>query len=248
MDFDEGKFIRNKYLRWYAAITAAADINGYTEKHHIVPRSMGGGNDSSNLVALSPRKHFLAHWILTKCTLGAYRRKMLNALNCMRWSKGRKLSAWQYQVARNAASERMRNVRRPDDVKARISASHIGLRHPPDVIEKIAFKKRGQKSSLETRKKVSASLIGNTRCVGNKATDETKQLMSVAHLSSDKPQSNNVIGLKGVHFHKQAKKWRSTIVINKQKTDLGLFDCPAAARIAYIIAVDMRLSSLSNEA
>ena len=36
------------------------------EKHHIVPRCMGGSNDSDNLCNLTPREHFIAHQLLTK--------------------------------------------------------------------------------------------------------------------------------------------------------------------------------------
>jgi hypothetical protein len=38
----------------------------YTEKHHIVPRCLGGSDDPSNLVCLTPEEHYLAHQILTK--------------------------------------------------------------------------------------------------------------------------------------------------------------------------------------
>ena len=34
------------------------------EIHHILPRSMGGSDDSENLVALTPREHFIAHKLL----------------------------------------------------------------------------------------------------------------------------------------------------------------------------------------
>jgi hypothetical protein len=33
-------------------------------KHHIIPKSMGGSNESSNLVYLTAREHFIAHWLL----------------------------------------------------------------------------------------------------------------------------------------------------------------------------------------
>lgn len=39
---------------------------GYTEEHHIIPKSLGGGNNSSNLVRLSAREHFICHLLLTK--------------------------------------------------------------------------------------------------------------------------------------------------------------------------------------
>lgn len=38
----------------------------YTEKHHIVPKCLGGGNEKSNLSVLTAREHFLVHYILTR--------------------------------------------------------------------------------------------------------------------------------------------------------------------------------------
>ena len=38
----------------------------YYEKHHIIPKSIGGTNDISNLVYLTAREHFIAHWLLFK--------------------------------------------------------------------------------------------------------------------------------------------------------------------------------------
>ena len=41
-------------------------LENYTERHHIVPRCMGGTDDSINLVDLTPEEHFLAHQLLVK--------------------------------------------------------------------------------------------------------------------------------------------------------------------------------------
>jgi hypothetical protein len=38
----------------------------YYEKHHIVPRCLGGSNEKQNLVLLTAKEHFLAHRILYK--------------------------------------------------------------------------------------------------------------------------------------------------------------------------------------
>ena len=38
----------------------------YYERHHIIPRCMGGTNDKFNLVLLTGREHFLAHQLLVK--------------------------------------------------------------------------------------------------------------------------------------------------------------------------------------
>jgi len=36
----------------------------YTERHHIIPKSEGGSDDESNIIKLTAREHFLAHWLL----------------------------------------------------------------------------------------------------------------------------------------------------------------------------------------
>lgn len=38
----------------------------YYERHHIIPRSLGGSNSSENLIKLTAREHFLAHWLLKR--------------------------------------------------------------------------------------------------------------------------------------------------------------------------------------
>lgn len=40
--------------------------NGYTEKHHIIPRSLGGTDEQDNLVDLTAREHFICHYLLAK--------------------------------------------------------------------------------------------------------------------------------------------------------------------------------------
>ena len=40
--------------------------NGYTEEHHIIPKSCGGSDNKNNLVSLSAREHFICHLLLTK--------------------------------------------------------------------------------------------------------------------------------------------------------------------------------------
>ena len=38
----------------------------YFEIHHIIPKCLGGTNDQTNLVLLTPEEHFIAHLLLTK--------------------------------------------------------------------------------------------------------------------------------------------------------------------------------------
>lgn len=59
-------------------------FDGYTEKHHIIPRCLGGSNDKKNLVELTAREHFICHLLLTKIYKGTNKQsKMINAFMMM---------------------------------------------------------------------------------------------------------------------------------------------------------------------
>ena len=38
-------------------------LTEYKENHHIIPRCMGGKDDSDNLVDLTPEEHYVCHFI-----------------------------------------------------------------------------------------------------------------------------------------------------------------------------------------
>lgn len=60
-------FLSNKYTNWYFNIINNArnrPISGYTEYHHIIPKSLGGSNELSNLIHLTAREHFICHMLL----------------------------------------------------------------------------------------------------------------------------------------------------------------------------------------
>lgn len=89
-------FKQSKYLIWYNNITSNPDTEGYTEIHHIIPRSLGGTDESTNLVKLSLRKHFICHLLLTKMVDDTKSlHKMLHALKMM--SKTRRINSYIYE-------------------------------------------------------------------------------------------------------------------------------------------------------
>jgi len=48
------------------AQTRIIEADVYYEKHHIVPRCLGGDNSKENLVRLTAREHFIIHLLLIK--------------------------------------------------------------------------------------------------------------------------------------------------------------------------------------
>ena len=41
-------------------------LDGYRERHHIIPRCLGGNDTNENLVDLTPEEHYIAHLLLMK--------------------------------------------------------------------------------------------------------------------------------------------------------------------------------------
>jgi Salmonella phage homing endonuclease len=57
------------YTRHYERLIERArnrTLVGYSEKHHVKPRCMGGGDEPENLVRLTPEEHFVAHQLLVR--------------------------------------------------------------------------------------------------------------------------------------------------------------------------------------
>ena len=86
-------FKDSKYTRWYNQLVEQAKVrvlprDVYTEKHHIIPRSLGGDNSIDNLVRLTAREHFICHWLLTKMVDGTEQKKMAYACKMMMHSHG----------------------------------------------------------------------------------------------------------------------------------------------------------------
>jgi hypothetical protein len=76
-------FIFNKYYKIYHLLCERAksrQLIGYTEKHHIIPRSFGGTNSEDNIAILTAREHYIAHLCLHRCTIGKFKKKMGYAL------------------------------------------------------------------------------------------------------------------------------------------------------------------------
>ena len=57
------------YCRIYDSLISRAcnrTIVGYVERHHIIPKCIGGTDDADNIVSLTPEEHYLAHLLLIK--------------------------------------------------------------------------------------------------------------------------------------------------------------------------------------
>ena len=158
-------FIQNKYTKTYYNIIKSAQSNpydGYTEKHHIIPKSLSGSNDLSNLVVLSARQHFVCHWLLTKMVESKkHKWQMWNAFSCMLWRDNNgnryKINARLFQQLKEQHSKHkswaLSGNRNPMWNKD----------HTPEAKEKIRKIHTGRVKSDQECKNISAALKGKPR-------------------------------------------------------------------------------------
>lgn len=154
-------FITNKYTNWYSSLIDKAKnrtITGYTENHHIIPSSLGGTNDPSNLVKLTAREHFICHLLLTKMTTGNDYYKMSYALhmlsNANNIGRGRYIpNSRLYEYSKRLFKEALNNFWTEDkrqEHAEKIRPTVKGRKHRPESIEKMKNKKWSEKA-LENR-------------------------------------------------------------------------------------------------
>jgi len=194
----------DKYTRWYNQITDRAQyriLDTYTETHHIQPRSLGGTDDTDNLVDLTAREHFICHWLLTKMTTGEDRAKMIYALNGMKRSNKfaqryeTKITARVYEslkkefsVVHSATMKGRepwnRGVPITEEQREKNRKAATGKKRSAEAIAKTVAKQIGQKRSQETKDKISAALKGKPK---NPKPEEEKIRISNSLKGRSKP-------------------------------------------------------------
>ena len=178
------------YFAHYDRLIARASgrvISGYKERHHVLPKCMGGGNEPENLVELTAEEHFVAHELLVKmypdvpalaiavvfmakqCGMnkayGWLRRRAADGLRGNTHALGIKHSP----ETRAKVSASMRGNTRmlgksvPQQTREKMSSAHKGRVFTQKHKAKIGAAHRGKKRaplSLEHRAKISAGLKG----------------------------------------------------------------------------------------
>jgi hypothetical protein len=200
-------------------------LETYKEKHHIIPRCIGGTDAKENLVELTAREHFVAHQLLIKIypeeaslvyaarmiCVDRYGNRVSNRLYSWlkekysekvseqhkgnSYTKGRKLSKEHCEKLSIIAKERLS-----------VKENHpmFGKKHSEETKEKIRQKHLGvgigRKHTEETKQKIRDSLGDisgeNHPCFGKKHSDETKK--KIGQQISGRKYMNNGIETKAV--------------------------------------------------
>lgn len=163
-------------------------LSGYSEKHHVVPKCVGGTDAKENIVRLTPEEHYIAHQLLIKMYPSvaglAYAAAFMTGANKNTF-RNNKLRGW---IARRvaAALSREKTGKRPPSYEKLLAAVRLLPRNPCSDITKqrIGSANKGRvlgPRSAESRAKQSASLRGR------KLSDETKRKIASAHIGMRHP-------------------------------------------------------------
>ena len=142
----------------------------YHERHHIVPRCMGGTNNENNLIDLYAKEHFEAHRLLA--VENPCNSNLVYAWNMMRNSKNKdyEITAEEYEEVKKVLSSAASGDGNPfygkkhsQETREIMSKNHAnifgennpfyGKHHTIETIEIIKAKNIGRKDSLEANKK-----------------------------------------------------------------------------------------------
>ena len=153
-----------RYLRF---IASRVPSEGYAEIHHIYPRSMfpQKAKDAENLIALTAREHFIAHWMLHK----AFGGKMTQAFMYMRAGDSNRywrLNSKSYQLLREEFgrvwSAKKTGVKMSNEARKNMSAGRTGLRLSATHRANIGAGNKGKTVSAETCQRISEARKGIT--------------------------------------------------------------------------------------
>ena len=150
-------YLHNKYATVYYNIVARAKsrvLTGYYEKHHIIPKSLGGNNSSSNIASLTAREHFICHWLLVKMTTGLSKQKMANACNIL--MNGSSNNQQRYKITSRVYENLKKNLstirkgRKNPKVSVALTGKILSTQHKLNV----SAGRKGQQLSEESLNKI----------------------------------------------------------------------------------------------
>ena len=193
------------YQRIYSQIIERAkirQIQGYKEKHHAIPKCLGGSNDKENIVELTAREHFLCHRLLVE--IYPKNEKLKYSLWLMATGKRRWKTAESYCIS----SRTYESVKLEFSKLMKTKKTNLGKTFSKETKLKQSLSHLGKKDSEETKKKKSQIKLGHV-----KDNEWKKNLSESASKSFGRPILQK--DLKGNII----KEWETG---KKASTELGL--------------------------
>lgn len=176
---------------------------GYTENHHIIPSSLGGTADKSNMVALTGREHYIAHLLLArfnKCNETIYAAYMMGHIRVNKCAEKIKVNSRLYQWLREEASVLLSNLHKgrviSEEHRKQISEFHKGKKKTDEHKQNMSISAKvrwadNQIARDNISKKLTGRIISLETCQKLKdriITDEWRSNIGLASLGRIKTQ------------------------------------------------------------
>jgi hypothetical protein len=143
------------------------------ERHHVIPKSLGGANNLSNLVQLTLREHFVAHKLLTRIHTGTAQKKMWFAYYRL-CNRHRHTTSRMYEQSKLQAKQYLSEIH---------TGKTISEAHRKAISKKLLGTKR-KPHSTKTKAIMTNAKVGNTYArVGIDVVDITTQAITESLLS-----------------------------------------------------------------
>ena len=151
------------YLKAYCNLIRKAENRiapeGYTEKHHIFPKSIYGNNNK--VVVLTAREHYISHALLEKALIKRYgvndnrTKKMITAFWCMnnQKTKNEYLNSYFYEASKIRYIDSQKGKKISEEQKKKISEALKNRIFSEEHKRKLSVANKGKKQSEEHRKK-----------------------------------------------------------------------------------------------
>lgn len=153
----------------------------YFEKHHIIPKCLGGNNEPDNIVNLFPEEHYIAHLLLVK--IHPTEKKLVYAARLMcRDSKNTKRNNKEYAWLKERFINLKKGIPRTDEEKEKIRNGNIGKQRSEITKERIKIARSKQLITEESNRKRSNTAkekgIRPPSWIGKTHTEDTKRKIS----------------------------------------------------------------------
>jgi hypothetical protein len=145
-------------------------LSGYSERHHVLPRCMGGGNSRENIVRLTPEEHYVAHLLLVKIHPRNFRllwaASSMTGANRRQQARKNKLYGCLRRRLSDGMRERSSGRTASAEARAKMSASRQGKRRGPHSVEtreKLSLAAKGRRKSIAHKAALRAAKLGKKR-------------------------------------------------------------------------------------
>lgn len=180
-------------------------VDGYFERHHVIPKSMGGTDNKSNIVNLTAREHYLIHWLLFKIHR--------NKETCFAWYRMthcrgglRRYTSKTFEYAKKHRARQVselfsgrelteEHIKKLSNAKRGKTYSDIGRENSPlkgrsisdEHKLKVGLSSKGRVHSESTRNRMSESKVGEkNHRYGVSVSDETRAKLRQATINARK--------------------------------------------------------------